>query len=67
MQFAINICFFYEKLTNTPLPGGHLSGTPHFEKENDIINPLKKKRIKIEKRGMETGLFTLPECLNIFD
>jgi hypothetical protein len=41
MQFAIKICFFYEKLTKTPLPGGHLPETPHFEKNMDIFNPLK--------------------------
>ena len=43
MQFAINICFFYEKLTNSPIQEGHLAETPHIEKDMDIINPLKEK------------------------
>ena len=67
MQFAIKICFFYEKLTNSTLQGGHLAGTMHVEKEKDMINPLNQKRIKIYKQGAKRGLFTLPECLNIFD
>jgi len=41
MQFAIKICFFYEKLTNTPLTKGQPAETLHPQKDRDIINYLK--------------------------